>query len=403
LDNVIIHSLVPASFLSIATGTLFGLPYLQQASQREYKMAVDAPTKVFRFPAEWEPHKQTWIGWPERLDNWRENAKPAQTVFEEIIRSLAEFEQVTVIVSAYEWTNVRRRFEDNQNVRVVEMSTDDCWLRDTGPIFIQSRTEESFWQVCGADFLFNAWGGVKEGCYSNWDKDAMVAWKILDLERLARYTSNMVLEGGAVSSDGQGTLLATEECVLNINRNPNWSRDRIEKELKRFLGVEKIIWLPLGVYGDNDTNGHVDNLCVFVAPGKVVIHWTDDKTDPQYERSLKALRILETSKDAKGRSLSVYKLPAPGPFYRTEVEAAGVVSTKEAINRKANERLVASYVNFYFGNNVLIMPPFGEPWDSKAKEVFETVAPNGQIRQVAAREIILGGGGIHCNSTTTAR
>ncbi|EME30397.1 agmatine deiminase [Galdieria sulphuraria] len=358
-------------------------------------MAVDVPSG-FRFPAEWERHKQTWIGWPERLDNWRDNAVPAQNTFEEVIRTIAEFEPVTVIVSANSWTQVRERFKDNHNVRVIEMSTDDCWLRDTGPIFIVSRTGESSCQLCGVDFVFNAWGGVKEGCYVNWDKDAMIAWKILELERFKRYVSNLVLEGGAVSTDGQGTLLATEECVLHSNRNPNWSRDMIEKELKLYLGVEKIIWLPLGVYGDHDTNGHVDNLCVFVGPGKVVIHWTEDKEDPQYERSLRAFQILETSRDAKGRSLSIHKLPVPGPFYRTELEASGVISTSQAVDRKVNERLVASYVNFYFANNVLIMPSFGEPWDSEARKIFQSIVPERQIRQVAAREIILGGGGIHC-------
>lgn len=276
------------------------------------------------------------------------------------------------------------------------MTTDDCWLRDTGPIFVTDRSANASSQVCGLDFAFNAWGGVEEGCYASWENDALVAWKILNLERFKRYTSSLVLEGGAISTDGEGTLLATEECVLHPNRNPNWSRDSIEKELKLCLGVEKIIWLPFGVYGDDDTNGHVDNLCVFIGPAKVVIHWTEDRTDPQYERSKQALEILRTSRDAKGRSLTVYKLPAPGPFYRTQLEASGVISSEQAVGRKVNDRLVASYVNFYFANNTLIMPSFGEPWDSEAKKIFQSIVPDRQIRQVAAREIILGGGGIHC-------
>ncbi|GJQ08223.1 hypothetical protein GpartN1_g14.t1 [Galdieria partita] len=356
---------------------------------------MEAPTCA-RLPAEWEHHSQTWIGWPERPDNWREGAKPVQNTFVKVIQAISEFEPVNVVVSTKQWKQVGSFFSDNKRIRVVELSTDDCWLRDTGPVFIKERYRNLQSTIQGVDFTFNAWGGLIEGCYSNWEHDSLVAWKILELERLKRYASNLVLEGGAISCDGEGTLITTEECLLNRNRNPGWTRYQIEEELNKFLGIDKVVWLPLGIYGDYDTNGHVDNLCVFVEPGKVVLHWTDDQTDPQYQRSLEALHILERSSDAKGRRFAVYKLPAPGPFYRDEHEVRGLVCSNTAVIRKAGERLVASYVNFYPVNDAIIMPSFGEPWDSKAETVFERILPNKQIRKVPAREIILGGGGIHC-------
>ncbi|EME25929.1 agmatine deiminase [Galdieria sulphuraria] len=358
-------------------------------------LKTDVP-KAVRFPAEWERHKQTWIGWPERLDNWRDGAGPAQNTFVRVIQSISEFEPVNVLVSAKQWKRVRACFRSNERVRVIELSTDDCWLRDTGPLMIMARQRDTLCKVQGVDFAFNAWGGVTDGCYSKWDQDSVVAWKILDLERLKRYSSGLVLEGGAISCDGEGTLVTTEECLLNPNRNPGWTRTMIEEELNKYLGIDKVIWLPYGVFGDSDTNGHVDNLCVFADCGKVVLHWTEDQTDPQYKRSLEALKVLESSCDAKGRKLSVFKLVAPGPFYREEYEIRGLVFSDEAVVRRVGERLVASYVNFYFVNGAVIVPSFGEPWDSNADEVFKHVFPRRQIRRVAAREIILGGGGIHC-------
>eukprot|EP00871_Galdieria_phlegrea_P005110 jgi/Galph1/55/GphlegSOOS_G4777.1 len=352
----------------------------------------------FRFPAEWETHEQSWIGWPERHDNWRNKAIPAQQCFENVIRNIAIFEQVSVLTSSKAWSKVQSLFSSVPNIRVIELSTDDCWLRDTGPLFIINCDKtDSSWEVRGVDFAFNAWGGTFEGCYSSWEADTLVAWKILGLERLRRYTSDLVLEGGAISCDGQGTAITTDECLLNPNRNPSWNRQQIEEELHTLLGIKKVIWLPFGVYGDIDTNGHVDNLCVFIGPAKVVLHWTEDLNDPQYERSVAALSVLEAALDAKGRRLTIYKLPAPGPFYRTMEETQGIVpNNTTTMPRRENDRLVASYVNFYFVNNAIIMPSFGEPWDTVAEQTFHSILPEREIKKVAAKEIVLGGGGIHC-------
>ena len=203
----------------------------------------------------------------------------------------------------------------NENVRVVEMSMDDSWFRDTGAIFVKNKEGV----IRGTHWNFNSWGGLNGGCYDNWDNDLLVAGKICDIERVKRYKYSMILEGGSVSFDGEGTVLTTEECLLNPNRNPSMTKEDIENELKRGLGLEKVLWLPKGLYGDVDTNGHVDNFCVFARPGEVLLSWTDDEKDPQYPISHEAEKLLATMRDARGRPLIVHKLYIPSNIVRTEV------------------------------------------------------------------------------------
>jgi len=171
----------------------------------------------------------------------------------------------------------------------------------------------------------------------------------------------------------------------------------IENELKDFLGVSKVIWIPRGLYGDEDTNGHVDNLCCFIKPGVILLSWTDDEKDHQYERSVEALSVLSQSVDAKGRQLQVVKIHVPGPLYMTEEEAQGVVSSGHSVPRPAGTRLAASYVNFYIANGGIIAPSFGDRWDEEAYAVLQKAFPDHEVVMVeGGREIALGGGNIHC-------
>ncbi|KAL2935482.1 Agmatine deiminase [Bienertia sinuspersici] len=202
-------------------------------------------------PAEWEPHSHCWMGWPERPDNWRNRAVHAQRVFTNVASAISQFEPVTVCASPAQWANARSQLPPN--VRVVEMSMNDSWFRDSGPTFVVRKSVSTsgayLTSVAGIDWNFNSWGGIDDGCYKDWSFDILVARKILDIEKLPRFPHSMILEGGSIHVDGEGTCLTTEECLLNKNRNPHMSKEQIENNLKDYLGIRKIIWLPRGLYG----------------------------------------------------------------------------------------------------------------------------------------------------------
>ncbi|CAN6248977.1 unnamed protein product [Urochloa humidicola] len=349
----------------------------------------------FRMPAEWEPHEQCWMGWPERPDNWRENAVPAQEIFAKTAIAISKFEPVTLCASAKEYPHVHKLMEHQPNIRVVEMSMNDSWFRDMGPTFITRKVESGTTKktIAGIDWQFNAWGGI----YDDWSLDSDVAKKIVEIERVPRFPHKMVLEGGSIHVDGEGTCITTEECLLNPNRNPNMTKQEIENELKDYLGVTKVIWIPRGLAADEDTNGHVDNLCCFIRPGVILLSWTDDENDDQYQRSAEALSVLTQSVDAKGRKLEVVKIHIPGPLFLTQEEADGIVPSEHSVPREAGTRLAASYVNFYITNGGIVAPSFDDKWDNEARAVLQKAFPDREVVMVkGAREIVLGGGNIHC-------
>ncbi|XP_061361040.1 agmatine deiminase [Gastrolobium bilobum] len=359
------------------------------------------PTDLgFHMPAEWESHKQCWMGWPERTDNWRDGAVHAQSVFARTASAIARFEPVTVCCSSAQWENARSQLPEH--IRVVEISMNDSWFRDTGPTFVVRRNPSTSgnaeYKIAGIDWNFNSWGGLEDGCYSDWSLDMFVAKKILEIEKIPRFSHSMVLEGGSIHVDGEGTCLTTEECLLNKNRNPHLSKNQIEDQLKAYLGVRKVIWLPRGLYGDDDTNGHIDNICCFVRPGVVLLSWTDDETDPQYARSVEAYSFLSSVTDAKGRNFEIIKIHIPGPLYMTEKEAGGVFQFDEAKPRLQGTRLAASYVNFYIANGAIIAPQFGDKkWDDEAVRVLSKAFPDHEVVGIeGSREIVLAGGNIHC-------
>lgn len=340
-------------------------------------------------PGEFEPHDGCWMLWPERPDNWRLGGKPAQQAFVDVASAIAEGEPVTMGVSPAQFQNARAMLP--AHIRVVEMTNNDSWMRDCGPTFLvnaQGNVRLINWQ-------FNAWGGVRAGLYFPWDQDDLVPQKVSEIERVDRYRAPITLEGGSVHVDGEGTLLTTEECLLNPNRNPDLSKKGIEKILGDYLGIEKTIWLGDGIYND-ETSGHVDNICCFVRPGVVALAWCDDENDPQFAISQDAFKRLSTATDAKGRKLEIHKIPLPSPVLITDEESGGVDAIEGTLPRQPGDRLAASYINFYIGNGVIVVPQFGDPKDTEAVAQLADLFPDRKVIPINAREILLGGGNIHC-------
>jgi len=342
----------------------------------------------FRMPGEFEKHDGTWMIWPERPDNWRQGAKPAQKAFTAVATAISQFEPVTMCVSQGQFTNARNMLPGN--IRVVEMANNDSWMRDCGPTFVIDGK-----QVRAVDWDFNAWGGLNGGLYFPWDLDDQVARKVAEIERVDRYKAPIVLEGGSIHVDGEGTLLTTKECLLHENRNPDKSQAEIEAILADYLKIDRFIWLNRGIYND-ETNGHVDNICCFIRPGVVALSWTEDKSDPQYDISQENYEILQKTVDAKGRKLEIHKIHQPNPILITETESQGVDAVDGTLPREEGDRMAASYINFYMCNGGAVVPTFGDPHDIQALETLQRLMPDRKVVSVHAREILLGGGNVHC-------
>ena len=342
----------------------------------------------FTMPGEWAAQQAVWMIWPHRPDNWREQAAPAQATFAQLAAAISAVTPVLMAVPEQDMAKAKAIMP--AAVTLVAMESDDAWARDTGPTVVIDNQG----QRAGISWVFNAWGGEHEGLYESWDQDQQVAGAMLAELNIAQRDSALILEGGSIHVDGEGTLLTTAECLLNKNRNPHLSQADIEQELRLQLGVSHFIWLPLGVHLD-ETDGHIDNMACFARPGEVVLHWTDDEACPQYARSHAAFNVLSAARDAKGRALKIWKLPQPGPLFITEQEAAGVeVSTAQP--RLAGEPMAGSYVNFLITNGRLIYPLLDPNTDGQAHSILETIFPELEVVGIAAREILLGGGNIHC-------
>jgi len=370
---------------------LLGEEYWENVDQATFDLREKTPAaEGYWMPAEFEPHEATWLLWPERTDNWRDGARPAQEAVLKVAAALRHFETVNLGVSPERFQEVREITP--AGVQAASIEYDDIWVRDIGPTFLVSESPDTLRSVT---WRFNAWGGL----YTPYTRDLTVPREIssdaFGREMRDRYAAPIVLEGGAIHVDGQGTVLLTEECVLNPNRNPGMTREKMEVVLREYLGVNQFIWLGKGVFND-ETSGHVDNLACFAGPGKVCLTWTDDKRDPQYAISLDAWERLNDTRDAQGRRLEVFKVPMPGPLYMTAEEARGLVPSESMKRRHAGDRLAASYVNFYFANGGIIMPLLDPHTDEQAAAVLRRACPNRLIVGVPAREILLGGGGIHC-------
>ena len=338
----------------------------------------------FWMPGEFEPHDGCWMLWPERPDVWRENGAPAQAAFTAVATAIAQFEPVWMGVSEAQYDRARAMLPET--VQLVRLNYNDAWMRDNGPTFVINQAGE----VRGIDWDFNAWGGL----YRDFRADDQLASQLLSKLSLDRYNCHLVIEGGGIDVDGEGTLIVTEQSVLNSNRNPAKSKTAVSQILQAYLNVEKIIWLKDGVFND-ETDGHVDNLCCFVRPGVVALTWTDDQHDPQYAISHAAYETLSQETDARQRPLTVVKIHQPTPIYMTSAEAAGVVPMGGTYSR-THQRLAGSYINYYVANGGVVVPQFDDPHDAAALETIQQLFPERRVVGVYAREILLGGGNIHC-------
>lgn len=356
----------------------------------------------FHMPAEFESHYGCIMIWPERSDSWQYGAYAARKAFVEIACAISQSESVTVCASFTQYNNARQLLPPH--IRVVEMSNDDAWARDVAPTFVIN----ALGKLRGINWAFNAWGGLVDGLYFPWDKDNAMANKLCDLYQADVYdASDFVLEGGAIHVDGCGTAMVTKSCLLSKGRNPQMTQTQIEEKLCQYLNVSKVLWLPCGIYND-ETNEHIDNICAFVKPGHVVLAWTDNKDDPQYDMCLQCLSYLQEQTDALGNLIQVHKLPLPEPVYITDKECEGLDNMNFIPTRIPNERLAASYVNFYIANDAVIMPGFANPncndalnysykkSDNKAKDILANLFPTRKIIQIYTRDILIGGGNIHC-------
>jgi agmatine deiminase len=321
-------------------------------------------------PAEWAPHELTLMAWPVRLELWGDGLAEAKSEYAAVARAIAAFEPVLMVTPPGMGQEVRDAC--GAGVEAVELPIDDSWMRDSGPIVVTAADGRR----AGVDFRFNGWGEK----FAPYDRDDAMNRALLPRLGIERLPAEMVLEGGSISVDGEGTLIATEQCLLHPNRNPGLAREEIEERLRRYLGVEKVVWIGNGLLEDHDTDGHVDNVAQFAGPSVVLAQTVDDPADPNHERLAENVERLRAETDARGRSLEVIEL---GVLPRAEVRGApGVVP----------------YVNFYVANGVVVVPCCGDDPDRDAEVLARlgAVFDSREIVGVPARMLAEGGGGVHC-------
>jgi agmatine deiminase len=324
-----------------------------------------------RLPAEWEPHAATWLAWPHRRATFLGPFADIPPVYERLARLVAAHEPVRIIGSADVLAEPRALLADVPNVAFVEIPTNDSWIRDTGPVFLLPRDAAA--PPVAVCWGWNAWGGT----YPPWDDDARVARTVaghLGLEALA---PGVVLEGGAIETDGDGTLLANERCVVDARRNPGLDRAAMEAMLVRWLGVERVLWVGGDLAGD-DTDGHIDQLARFVAPGRVLAARQPDRLDPNHAALEANLALLARHVDARGRRLEVVPVDIPARF------------------AFEGTQLPASHLNFYVANGLVAVPVFGGPTDKPALATIAACFPDRRIEPVDCRALVRGRGGLHC-------
>ena len=321
-------------------------------------------------PAEWSPHRAMWVGWPSHADLWEDNLEPAQAEVEALVRALAGpgREQVKLMVGHPDaLDSARIRFDGVEGVEVIDGRFGDIWLRDTGPIFGAGSRR-------AAAFRFNGWGGKYE-----LEHDDTVADQIGEASDTPLDRHDFILEGGALDHDGQGTILTTRQCLLNRNRNAEWTEAVAEAALAEALGAKKSLWLGDGLFNDH-TDGHVDNLARFVAPGVVACPVAWGPKDPNAEVYDETARLLGQMTDAGGRTLKVLRVPSPGLVF------------------DADERpSPASHMNFLIANGAVIVPTYGDKAAaSMAVKALETVFTDRQVIALPSTAILSGGGSFHC-------
>ena len=347
------------------------------------------PERPFRFPAEWEPHAATWLAWPHYKDDWPGKFAPIPWVYAEIIRNLARHERVELIVNdaaaekrARKTLELANAFSDN--VRFHRWPTNRVWTRDSGCTFVfpaapSSPQKQKALSLHAVHWKFNAWAK-----YPNFQHDAKIGALMADAAaateiRPAFGKHRVVLEGGSIDSNGRGSLLTTEECLLSSvqQRNPAMKREDYERVFAEYLGITNVIWLDRGIAGD-DTHGHVDDITRFVAPDTVVTVVEADPDDPNYEPLRENIRRLRAAADQDGKPLSIVELPMPAPVYFE------------------GRRLPASYGNFYIANDIVLCPVFNDPNDRVALDILADLFPEREVVGIYSGDLIWGFGAMHC-------
>ena len=345
----------------------------------------------YRMPGEFEPQECIWMLWPHRPDNWRDGAKPAQKAYADVARGIAQYEPVIVGVNPEDYAAAHYVLTGEENILVVEMTSDDSWIRDCGPTFVVNDDGD----VRAVHWHFNAWGGLVDGLYFPWDQDALVGLKVADLAGVDRYRpDSFVLEGGSIHVDGEGTVMTTEMCLLSEGRNPELSKEQIENYLCEYLGVDKVIWIKDGI-DPEETNGHIDDVACFVRPGEVACIWTDDEAHPFYRVAHESYEALCAMTDAKGRRLKVHKVCLP----KVPVcigKGFAIDAAEGSFPRQEGEVCPASYLNFLIVNNGVIVPQFGDENDAAALAQLSAIFPDKEVVGVDTLEVVYGGGNVHC-------
>lgn len=339
-------------------------------------------------PAEFEKQQRVFMIWPYRGDNWRDDAVHAQKAYVEVARAIAEFEPVTMLVPRAQMKIAVKELYGIADL--LKMESDDAWCRDCGPTFLVDGRGG----IRACDWTFNAWGGAVDGLYDSWERDDRIAGQLCAFLGIDTYrTENFVLEGGSFHVDGEGTVLTTEMCLLSAGRNPSMNKAQIEQKLCEYLGAEKVIWIRDGI-DPEETNGHIDDVACYVRPGEVACIWTDDPGHPFYHASHDAYETLSESTDARGRRLVVHRIPCTerpvriGNFLYTQ--------SGHAISRREGDLCIASYLNFLIVNGGVIVPQYDDPMDERALAAIQELFPDRRAVGVRTREIVYGGGNIHC-------
>lgn len=348
------------------------------------------PTKMtpaslnYQMPAEWEPHEAMWLAWPHNEETWpgKKMARVEETYLQ-MLEGLLPNEKVNLLVaSKMSGDKIKDRLKkmgiSTKNLMFHPVPTADVWIRDYGPTFLKKQTGDS--EKAWIKWIFNAWGGKYEPLMRDTQVFSLDAsQKTHPLIPYPCFEANMVLEGGSIEVNGQGTCLTTEQCLLNKNRNPQLSRAQIENDLREYLGVSHIVWLKEGIVGD-DTDGHIDDIARFVNPGTIVATHESDSRDPNHEILKHNWETLQKSEDQEGRKWILVKLPMPGVV----VEGRG--------------RLPASYANFLIANGVVLLPIFGHANDKEAIKILQDLFPHREILPIRCNDLVCGLGTIHCVS-----
>lgn len=357
----------------------------------DYIIKDEIPKEAgYYMPAEFSPQSRIFMVWPYRKDNWRMDAKPAREAYKNVAIAISQFTPVTMIANPEDFDLCRKSLPNG--IKVISIPSDDAWCRDIGPCFL---INDDIPDLRAVNWKFNAWGGDYDGLYSNWEKDDALAGKLCELFNINYYrTDDFVLEGGSIHVDGEGTVLTTEMCLLSPGRNPNMNKAEIEKKLCDYLGCEKVLWIKDGIDPD-ETNGHIDDVACFVRPGEVACIYTDNIYHPFYQQAKDAYDFLSNATDAKGRKLKVHKVCCTQrPVYMEGAETVEAVDG--TIPRTTGDMCIASYLNFLITNDGVIVPQYDDENDELAIKQIEEIFPDKIVVGVKTKEIVYGGGNIHC-------